>query len=502
MGFLNIMGNSFGCSASGERLVSAARDGDLQEAKALLEYNPRLARYSTFGVRNSPLHYSAAQGHHEIVSLLIESGVDINLKNIRGQTALMQACQYGHWEVVQTLMLFKANIHRTDCLNGGTALHFAALNGHTRCIRLLLADYIPSVPDFWNMMRGKSTRGSSILDFDKSALSKLVNQKADGGIMALHMAALNGHAETVQLLLDLGASFSEVTVEDGSTIDLIGAGSTPLHYAACGGNAVCCQVLIARGASLTTKNANGWTPLMVARSWHRNSIEGILSKQPSIRVKILPSPYLSLPLMSIMKIAREIGWRNTIQSPSCIDPCAVCLERRCMVAAEGCNHEFCTRCALYLCSTNNTSTTVSPGSIPCPLCRRAIVSFMRIPGMSPIRELPRTSLSLSLCTACPAVDGFDSTIGASMATQFCKPDFHFTRVPSLGSSSFRSLSCQRFSSMKLNSTFCMGAPETSSCLIRCPRSAPGLRQSSSQRESSNRSCPFPFSNINATTDRS
>lgn len=66
MKFLSIVGNSFGCSASGERLVSAARDGDLQEAKALLEYNPRLVRYSTFGVRNSPLHYSAAQGHHEV----------------------------------------------------------------------------------------------------------------------------------------------------------------------------------------------------------------------------------------------------------------------------------------------------------------------------------------------------------------------------------------------------------------------------------------------------
>ena len=26
------------------------------------------------------------------------------------QTALMKACQYGHWEVVQTLMLFKANV--------------------------------------------------------------------------------------------------------------------------------------------------------------------------------------------------------------------------------------------------------------------------------------------------------------------------------------------------------------------------------------------------------
>lgn len=66
MKFLSLVGNSFGCSASGERLVSAARDGDVQEAKALLDYNPRLGRYSTFGVRNSPLHYSAAHGHHEV----------------------------------------------------------------------------------------------------------------------------------------------------------------------------------------------------------------------------------------------------------------------------------------------------------------------------------------------------------------------------------------------------------------------------------------------------
>ncbi|KAF2316930.1 hypothetical protein GH714_006661 [Hevea brasiliensis] len=232
------MGNSLGCSASGERLVSAARDGDLQEAKALLECNPRLARYSTFGVRNSPLHYSAARGHHEIVSLLIESGVDINLRNYRGQ------------------------VHRSDYLNGGTALHLAALNGHSRCVRILLADYIPTISACWNISKEISNDNRSISEFDEGALHEVINRAADGGITALHMAALNGHLETVQLLLDFGASVSEVTVEDGSTIDLIGAGSTPLHYAACGGNAQCCQILIARGADLTAENANGYASTM------------------------------------------------------------------------------------------------------------------------------------------------------------------------------------------------------------------------------------------------
>ncbi|KAL9445420.1 hypothetical protein AB3S75_018416 [Citrus x aurantiifolia] len=468
MKFLSIVGNSFGCSASGERLVSAARDGDLQEAKALLEYNPRLVRYSTFGVRNSPLHYSAAQGHHEIVSLLIESGVDINLRNYRGQTALMQACQHGHWEVVLTLILYKANIHRADYLNGGTALHLAALNGHSRCIRLLLADYIPSVPNPWNRLRKKSNKTGSILEFDESTLREVINRPADGGVTALHMAALNGHVESVQLLLDLGASVSEVTVEDGTTIDLIGAGSTSLHYAACGGNAQCCQILIAMGASLTAENANGWTPLMVARSWHRTGLEDILSTQPEGRLEVLPSPYLALPLMSIVKIARECGWRNSDSLSTCPDPCVVCLERKCTVAAKGCDHEFCTQCALYLCSTNSSCALAKGpiGSIPCPLCRHGIVSFDKLPGTRPIKEITRTSsLSLTFCTCSVDHQVQEST---SLTTGLCKPGFHCTRISPLGSS-FRSLSCQKFPSIKLNSSFCLGDPETSSSLVPCNR---------------------------------
>ncbi|XP_047325728.1 probable E3 ubiquitin-protein ligase XBOS32 [Impatiens glandulifera] len=504
MRFLSLMGNSFGCSASGERLVSAARDGDLQEAKALLDYNPRLARYSTFGVRNSPLHYSAAQGHHEIVSLLLESGVDINLRNYRGQTALMQACQYGHWEVVQILILFKANIHKADYLNGGNALHLAALNGHLRCIRLLLTDYIPSYPDIWDVLTGRIKEEDSNSEFDKCALFEIINRRADGGITALHMAALNGHVETLQLLLDLGASVSEVTVGDGTTIDLIGAGCTPLHYAACGGNAQCCQILIARGASLTDENVNGWTPLMVSRSWNRDWLEQILSTtRAQVRPQqLIPSPFLSLPLSSIVKIARECGWRS--DSVGCVDPCVVCLERKCTVAAQGCDHEFCTQCAMYLCSTNTTTTAGShgpPGSIACPLCRHGIVSFIKLSSTRPLpKEVARTSLSLSLCSCSSEVSESNTT---SFETPLCKTsDFHCTTIVPLGSS-FRSLSCQRFPSLKFNHGFCMGAnsDDTSPSLVhrnsvdgahlrnqlaRCSRTS-GLRRSSSHNNESRRS---------------
>ncbi|KAK9078864.1 hypothetical protein SSX86_002922 [Deinandra increscens subsp. villosa] len=473
MRFFSLMGNSFGCSASGERLVSAARDGDVQEAKALLEYNPRLARYSTFGVRNSPLHYSAAQGHHEIVSLLIESGVDINLRNYRGQTALMQACQYGHWEVVLTLILYKANIHKADYLNGGTALHLAALNGQSRCIRILLADYIPSVANFYNVVNKRSGIEEFVSEFDEGSLYETINRAADGGVTALHMAALNGHVDSVQLLVDLGASVNEVTVDAGPTIDLIGAGSTPLHYAACGGSAQCCQYLIARGASLTAENVKGWTPLAVARSWNRDWLEEVLIAQPRGE-ELTSSPYLCLPLMSVIRIARECGWMDDSLS-ICADPCAVCLENKCAIAAEGCFHEFCTRCALYLCSTSSASNASQgpPGSIPCPLCRQGIVAFKKLPGTRALLGMPRTSLPLSFFTCTTLTDDSDNI--PLDTTPLCKPEFPYP---------LRSLSCQKFPSMKLSSSLCMGASDTSPSLSRSSVDSGRYSRSSFRRSNS------------------
>ncbi|GKD84583.1 E3 ubiquitin protein ligase XBAT32, partial [Tanacetum coccineum] len=45
------------------------------------------------------------------------------------------------------------------------------------------------------------------------SLYETINRPADGGVTALHMAALNGHI--LQLLIDLRASVNEVTMEDG-----------------------------------------------------------------------------------------------------------------------------------------------------------------------------------------------------------------------------------------------------------------------------------------------
>ncbi|XP_012440195.1 E3 ubiquitin-protein ligase XBAT33 [Gossypium raimondii] len=448
------MGNSFGCSASGERLVSAARDGDLEEAKMLLNCNPCLAKYSTFGGLNSPLHFAAAKGHNEIVALLLENGADVNSRNYCGQTALMQACRYGRWEVVQTLLLFRCNVTRADYLSGRTALHFAAVNGHVRCIRLVVADFVPSASFEAINTQIECERGDSGVKNknDQSALSRFVDKAADGGITALHMAALNGYFDCVQLLLDLQANVSAVTFHFGTSVDLIGAGSTPLHYAACGGNLKCCQILLARGASRMTLNCNGWLPLDVARMWGRHWLEPLLAPNSDSTIPRFPlSNYLSLPLLSVLNIARECGLQSSTTSSDDVDTCAVCLERACSVAAEGCGHELCVRCALYLCSTSHIpSNMVAPtGSIPCPLCRHGILSFVKLPS-SPIKEI-KLQLSFGLCTPC-MLHPRDADCPSPTS------EIRKNRVSSVSSDIFCPVTCSPFPSVAIPLCTCNDSP--------------------------------------------
>ncbi|KAG0460816.1 hypothetical protein HPP92_021113 [Vanilla planifolia] len=333
------MGNSLGCSASGERLVSAARDGDLLEARMLLEFNPCLAKYSTFGGLNSPLHFAAAKGHNDIVTLLLENGADVNCRNYCGQTALMQACRHGHWEVVQTLLLYRCNVTKGRLSERQNGTAFCSSGRHVRCIRRIGCRLCPS---------------------------------------------------PCPTMPSIEASERDVSRSNSSL-----------------------------GSSSGRRYDQQWLPVDVARIWGRHAIEPFLAPNSEVNIPDSPpSNYLSLPLMSILNIAREWGLQSLT---TCDDNylCPVCLERACNVFSKGCSHEFCVKCALYLCSTSiYTSETMGPpGSIPCPLCRRGILSFTKLPS-SPIRELKPTP-SIRFCNPCI----FQPRALGPLATTPCRSEF-------------------------------------------------------------------------------
>ncbi|KAL6606559.1 hypothetical protein ACP70R_042212 [Stipagrostis hirtigluma subsp. patula] len=364
------MGNALGCAGLGERLAAAARDGDAAEARRLVAANPGLARCAAFGSLNSPLHLAAAKGHHEIAALLLENGADVNARNIYGQTALMQACRFGHWEVVQALLVFRCNVSKVDGLSNRTALHVAAAGGHVKCVRLLLAAVAAG-------------------DGDSESF---VNRAASGGVTALHLAALHGHVDCVHLLVDERADLAAQTLPCvASPMGSIGAGSTPLHYAAAGGEVKCCQILVSRGSDRAAVNCNGWLPVDVARTWGCHWLEHVLSPKSHLPIpKFPPSGYLSTPLATVLNLARECGLVLSSPSPDDSDAvdegdaCAVCLERPCNVAAEACGHELCVKCALDLCSVIKSYDVPGiAGTIPCPLCRSCIASFRRRPDVNP-----------------------------------------------------------------------------------------------------------------------
>ena len=111
----------------------------------------------------------------------------------------------------------------------------------------------------------------------------------------------------------------------------------------------------------------------------------------------------------------------------------------------GCGHELCTRCALYLCSTNTVAAAAGspPGSIPCPLCRHGVVSFIKLPTTMSLKDLAKVNLtSLALCTAC----AMEITEPNSAKALLQKEHRGGCRVSPLSTHSLR-LTCPGFSSL-------------------------------------------------------
>ncbi|QDW08246.1 ankyrin repeat domain-containing protein [Wolbachia pipientis] len=124
-----------------------------------------------------------------------------------------------------------------------TLLMVAALNGHANIVEVLL---------------------------EKGAH---VNEKDWRDMTPLHLAALNGHANILEVLLEKGAHVNEKGWRD----------TTPLHLAAFYGHASVVEVLLEKGANVNAVDSEGFTPLhLAALNGHANIVEVLLEKGANV----------------------------------------------------------------------------------------------------------------------------------------------------------------------------------------------------------------------------
>lgn len=85
------------------------------------------------------LMYAAYNGHAEIMRALIRRGADVNIQDNYGRTALMMAASGPFPQAVQLLLDNNANTNIADKEEHYTALMYAAAEGQTENVKILLA---------------------------------------------------------------------------------------------------------------------------------------------------------------------------------------------------------------------------------------------------------------------------------------------------------------------------------------------------------------------------
>ena len=94
-------------------------------------------RVTTISPETDALLRAARAGNADTVkSLLASPNVDVNGVDADGNTALIEAARFGHDDVIEALLIAKADVSAKN-KQGKTALMLASEGGHDDCVRLL-----------------------------------------------------------------------------------------------------------------------------------------------------------------------------------------------------------------------------------------------------------------------------------------------------------------------------------------------------------------------------
>lgn len=240
---------------------------------------------------NSLLHVLAEKNDSQLYKSMLSYNLNLNLKNIKGQTPLFTAIEKGNFSFAQILMNEKEKMDpAVKDSSGMSAMHYlASMKGGDK---LLASDTLASVSvtdkdaagrtplaiavhsgltanAVYFLGRGADAAGDdwngvklALVGYDRSKamLNLLLDKGADpestapNGITLLHMGIEKKDAETVKLLVQKGVNINKQYRN----------GSYPLLHAIYKGNAAVIQFLIQSGADTNVKDSSGVTPLVAA----------------------------------------------------------------------------------------------------------------------------------------------------------------------------------------------------------------------------------------------
>ena len=239
------------------RLIDLGVDIDAQKKRPLLP----LIDSST---GTTALYVSVIEENLDLTTLLFENGADINIDTTPGSTSpLNLAVGLDLPEFLRLFLEDNDTLHEFD----EEWIFAAAYNGDVETFRALFNADSPLGDIYESALAGAAYRGRiEVVKFLYTQDIAIDSNSIFSGQTALHLAVRSEHINVTNFLISVGA--------DVNTID--DKGNTSLHYAAISNHAEIANILVDRGADINIKNNDCKTPLEAAISHTSLEVVNIL----------------------------------------------------------------------------------------------------------------------------------------------------------------------------------------------------------------------------------
>lgn len=262
----------------------------------------------------TPLLIACNRGHMDFVNNLLMNHARVDVFDNEGRSALHLAAEHGFLQVCDALLTHKAFINSKSRV-GRTALHLAAMNGYTHLVKFLIRDH-HAVIDILTLRKQTPLHlaaASGQIEVCKLLLElgASIDATDDLGQKPIHVAAQNNFSEVAKLFLQQHPSLVMGTSKDGNTCAHIAAmqgsvkvieelmkfdrngvitarnrltDATPLQLAAEGGHADVVKALVRAGGSATDENKTGFTAVHLAAQNGHGPVLEVMKSSNSLRI--------------------------------------------------------------------------------------------------------------------------------------------------------------------------------------------------------------------------